>query len=166
MHVEVVFHASIKSRVCLLVPLPMTEALSKSDSWPVVRQWRARRSIHPVFKQRLCVHSYAQRAVDQFRHLKHLDSPSMSNGTTRPTVSVLAKAPSNLLAFPEMTCLACELWQNWRDEGIGQSFLKRFWHKIGLSILGGNRLAVGSGRGADCSGNVVHARRNWTGNNF
>ncbi len=31
---EVVFHASMKSRVCFVVPFSMTDALSQSNAWP------------------------------------------------------------------------------------------------------------------------------------
>ncbi len=37
---EAVFHASIKLRAYLVVPLLMTDVLSQSNVWPVVRQCR------------------------------------------------------------------------------------------------------------------------------
>ncbi len=42
-HVNVVYQASMNSRVLFVVPFPTTEALVQSNVWPVLRQCRARR---------------------------------------------------------------------------------------------------------------------------
>ncbi len=42
-HFGDVFQAWLNSRVLLFEPSPITEALAKSKTWPVVRQWRVRR---------------------------------------------------------------------------------------------------------------------------
>ncbi len=62
------------------------------------------------------------------------DSPNMGWGKKRFGVSVLAKGPSQLLAFPEVIWTVCEQWKNRKGEGFGKSALR---HKERLAILGG-----------------------------
>ncbi len=79
--------------------------------------------------------SHVLRAVDQFDPRKHCDSPSLGCGTPCSAVSVLAEGLSRLLEFPDVTLPDYE--QNWRYDGVGQSVLRQFQHKVGLSVEGG-----------------------------
>ncbi len=115
------FHASIKSRVCLMVPFPMTDALSQSNAWPVVRQCGGIENFNFVAWWRLCVLARCQPVW----HTLAMGQPE--HGMWYTTFRCFTVGSFTFTSVPLSDFVGLWAVTKLRDGGVGQSARKHFY---------------------------------------